>query len=71
MDTDSDKRRLGENVRAARQRNGISQRQLALMVGTSQSYLWRIESGDADVGIGVLCRIARALDVRVRDLVDF
>lgn len=41
------------------------------MVGTSQSYLWRIESGDADVGIGVLCRIARALDVRVCDLVDF
>ena len=71
MDTDSDKRRLGENVRAARQRNGISQRQLALMVGTSQSYLWRIESGDADVGFGVLCRLARALDVRVRDLVDF
>lgn len=71
MDTDNNRRRLGENVRSARQRNGISQRQLALMVGTSQSYLWRIESGDADVGFGVLCRIARALDVRVRDLVDF
>lgn len=49
----------------------MSQRQLALVTGTSRSYLWRIESGTADVGIDVLCRIARALDVEVADLIDF
>nr|WP_276685762.1 helix-turn-helix transcriptional regulator [Slackia piriformis] len=41
------------------------------MTGTSRSYLWRIESGSADIGIDVLCRIARALGVKVSDLIDF
>ena len=41
------------------------------MTGTSRSYLWKLESGKADVGIDVLCRIARALDVKVRDFIDF
>lgn len=50
---------------------GVSQRQLALITGTSRSYLWRIETGTADVGIDVLCRIARALDIEVGDLIDF
>lgn len=71
MDNEREKRSLGAHVRAAREKKGISQRQLALMTGTSRSYLWRVESGTADVGIGVLCRIARALDVEVADLIDF
>lgn len=50
---------------------GISQRQLALMTGISRSYLWKIETGTADVGIDVLIGIARALDIPVRELVDF
>ena len=41
------------------------------MTGTSRSYLWKIETGAADVGLDVLIRIARALDVRVRDLIEF
>lgn len=71
MDNAREKRSLGQNIKAARERQGISQRRFALMTGTSRSYLWKIEAGNADVGIDVLCRIARALDVEVRDLVDF
>ena len=41
------------------------------MTGTSRSYLWKIETGAADVGIDVLIRIAKALDVQVRSLIDF
>lgn len=44
---------------------------LVLMMGLSRSYLWKIETGTADVGIDVLIGIARALDIPVRELVDF
>lgn len=71
MDNESEKRSLGFRIRQSREDKGISQRQLALMTGTSRSYLWKLESGKADVGIDVLCRIARALDARVRDFIDF
>lgn len=71
MDNTCEKRRLGKAIKTARERQGISQRQFAMMTGTSRSYLWKIESGGADVGIDVLCKIARALDMNVGDLIDF
>lgn len=71
MDNTQEKQSLGSRIVAERTRRGITQRQLALMTGTSRSYLWKIETGAADVGIDVLIRIAKALDVRVRDLVEF
>lgn len=71
MDNVAEKRAIGSRIRAERTQCGISQRKLALMTGTSRSYLWKIEIGAADVGIDVLIRIARALDVRVRDLIEF
>lgn len=71
MDNAQEKASLGSHIKAARDQRGISQRQLALMSGTSRSHLWKIEKGTADVGIDVLCRIASALDVSVRDLIDF
>lgn len=71
MDNAQEKQSLGSRIIAERTRRGITQRQLALMTGTSRSYLWKIETGAADVGIDVLIRIAKALDVRVRDLVEF
>lgn len=71
MDNVQEKASLGSHIKVAREQRGISQRRLALMTGTSRSYLWKVETGTADVGIDVLCRIARALDVNVRDLIDF
>ncbi|MDO4429505.1 MAG: helix-turn-helix transcriptional regulator [Atopobiaceae bacterium] len=71
MDNAKEKQSLGSRIVAERTKRGITQRQLALMTGTSRSYLWKIEIGAADVGIDVLVRIARALDVPVRDLIEF
>lgn len=71
MDNAKEKQSLGSRIVAERTKHGITQRQLALMTGTSRSYLWKIEIGAADVGIDVLVRIARALDVPVRDLIEF
>ena len=71
MDNAKEKQSLGSRIVAERTRRGVTQQQLALMTGTSRSYLWKIEIGAADVGIDVLIRIAGALDVPVRDLIDF
>ena len=71
MDNAKEKQSLESRIVAERTKRGITQRQLALMTGTSRSYLWKIEIGAADVGIDVLIRVARALDVPVRDLIDF
>lgn len=63
--------RFGASVRGARATKGLSQRALALMIGTTQSYVWRLESGRINPTLDVQCRIADALGVSVRDLVDF
>lgn len=71
MDNVREKKALGAKIKASRETQGISQRRFALMTGTSRSYLWKIESGAADIGIDVLIRIARALGTTVKELVDF
>ena len=62
---------LGSAIRARRESQGLSQDRLALMVGSSKSHIWRIETGRVGVGIDDLSRIATALDVEVRSLIDF
>lgn len=71
MENVLEKRSLGAKVRKLRTAQGISQRQLSLMTGISRSYLWKIETGTADIGIDVLIKIARALDTQVCELIEF
>lgn len=71
MDTMMRRESLGRQIRSVRAAAGISQRELALMALTNQSYLWEAETGRVSVGLDVFCRIADALDVRVCDLIDF
>ena len=71
MENVREKRNLGAKVRELRIAQGVSQRQLALMTGISRSYLWKIETGTADIGIDVLIKIARALDAQVHELIEF
>lgn len=62
---------LGQSIRAVRERQGLSQNQLALMIGSSKSHIWRIETERVDVGIDDLSRIADALGIPVRELFTF
>ena len=71
MDTKERRAQLGNAVREARLTANLSQRDLAIMAGTNQSYLWEIETGRVSVGIDVLCNIADALGTSVRDLIWF
>ncbi len=62
---------LGTAIRERRESQGLSQEKLALMVGSSKSHIWRIETGKVGVGIDDLSRIADALDTEVRQLLTF
>src|SRR5271155_5077376 len=60
---------VGERVRKARQRKGIARRVLSELSGVSQRYLAQLENGDGNISIGLLYRIAQALDHRIEWLV--
>ncbi len=62
---------MGVAIRRRREEQGLSQQRLALMMGSSKSHIWRIETGRVSVGIDDLIRIADALDARVGDFISF
>ncbi|WP_164661347.1 helix-turn-helix transcriptional regulator [Tropicibacter sp. Alg240-R139] len=61
--------RVGERVREARQRRGIPRRVLSEMSGVSPRYLAQLEAGEGNISIGLLQRVAAALDHRIEWLV--
>lgn len=66
-------RALGLNIRMYRKGKRWTQDDLAWQIGSSEgkAYVSRIERGKANVSVIILCRIADALGVQVRDLIDF
>ncbi len=60
---------VGDRVRNARARKGISRRILSEKSGVSQRYLAQLESGTGNISIALLLRIATALDFRIEWLV--
>jgi XRE family aerobic/anaerobic benzoate catabolism transcriptional regulator len=61
---------LGERVRDARSRHGMTRRMLARDSGISQRYLAELESGRGNFSIALLRRVASAIDVPVSELVS-
>ena len=59
---------LGEAVRAERLKAGLSQEQLAERADLARNYIGNIERAEYKVTVEVLARIAKALNLRVRDL---
>ena len=62
-------RMVGERVRMARARRGISRKVLSELSGVSQRYLAQLEGGQGNISIALLKRIAVALDHRIEWLV--
>ena len=56
---------VGEKVRDARERAGLSQRELATRIGTSQTTVARLEAGGGSVTLTLLQKVATALDLNV------
>jgi XRE family transcriptional regulator, aerobic/anaerobic benzoate catabolism transcriptional regulator len=59
---------LGDRVRAARAKTGMTRRQLAHGSGTSERYLATIEQGVGNPSLGVLTNLAAALDIALAEL---
>ncbi|KAB2847441.1 MAG: helix-turn-helix domain-containing protein [Hyphomicrobiaceae bacterium] len=56
---------IATKVRAARARAGFSRKRLGQLASVSERYLNDLEKGDANVSVGILGRIATALDVEL------
>jgi len=62
------KMRLADGLRDRRQRNRLSQVQLARMLKSSQSRIAKMESGDPSVSLDLLIRSLLALGISDREL---
>src|SRR3954469_9008217 len=60
--TDTYLDRIGGLIRSARKHRGLTQTQLADVLGTSQSAVHRIEAGNQNLSLDMVNRIAAALD---------
>src|SRR4249919_2489180 len=66
--TDDYLRRIGKLIRDARKHRGYTQTQLAELLGTRQSAINRIESGQQNLSLEMLARIGEALDSEIVSL---
>lgn len=55
-------------VRETRQNAKLKQSELAKMIGTSQPYIFLVESAEANITVKTLVRLAQALNVQPVDL---
>jgi transcriptional regulator with XRE-family HTH domain len=61
---------LGERIRAKRIEAGLSQEQLAEKANLARNYIGNIERAEYKVTVETLARIAKALDVRLKDFFE-
>ncbi len=59
---------LGDAIRKARLKQGLTQEDLALAADVDRGYLGRVERGDNNVALLTLLKIAQALGVSIKDL---
>ncbi|MFP4664716.1 MAG: helix-turn-helix domain-containing protein [Bacteroidales bacterium] len=52
---------LGENIKLARKRRGITTQQLAERAGIGRTTLWHVEKGSGHISIAVILRILSVL----------
>lgn len=64
------RRLLGEAVRAKRKEAGLSQEKLAEKADLSTVFISRVERGRESPSVDNLVKIAKALGIRVRDLIE-
>ena len=62
---------LGKRIKELREEQNISQDQLAYECGKHRTHINRIEKGKINTGIINLVHLAKALDVNVKELLEF
>ena len=64
------RRIVGEKIRDLRKRAELTQEKLAEKADLHHNFIGEVERGNMDISLGSLVKIAQALSVHVRDLVD-
>lgn len=67
----SAKAAFGQRVRQLREERGWSQEHLAAIVGLDRSYVGGVERGERNISLENICKLARALEVKPAELMDF
>ena len=62
---------LGRNIFKVSRKCGYSQNKLAEILDISREHLAKIETAKRTLSLDLLIKIAEALNVKVRDLIDF
>ena len=62
-------KQMGRRLKKLREDRDMSRAQLAELAGITREYVRRVEGGVQDPTVGTLQKIARALKVKVADLV--
>ena len=62
---------FGNKLREIRLMKGYSQERLANEAGLPSSQISRIETGKINTSLSHICLLARVLEVRLKDLMDF
>jgi transcriptional regulator with XRE-family HTH domain len=63
-------KRIGLNITVIREQRGLTQEKLAELAGLHRAYIGQIERGEKNIGLRNLEKIAKALNVDIRVLVD-
>jgi len=61
---------VGFNIRRIREGRGLSQEELAALAGIHRVYVGQIERGEKNIGLKNLEKIAKALNVNIKVLLD-
>jgi transcriptional regulator with XRE-family HTH domain len=62
--------RIGLNITLLREKQALTQEKLAELAGLHRAYIGQIERGEKNIGLRNLEKIAKALGVDIRVLVD-
>ena len=61
---------VGFNIRRIREEQDLSQEELAQLAGLHRAYIGQIERGEKNIGLKNLEKIAKALRVNIKVLLD-
>lgn len=64
-------REFGNKIQQLRKQRGLSQEDLAFKVGVDRSYMGFIERGEKNATLDKIIKIAKAFNIKVKDLFDF
>jgi len=64
------RRILGERIRSYRKQAGFTQEKLAEQADLHHNFIGEVERGNMEISLTSLVKIAKALNVKVRDLID-